>query len=99
MKALVKGKHLLGQIQFILHPTDQQLAGLYKNAEYLLFPSLEEGFGLPGLEAMALGCPVICSDLPVFKEIYQDAPLYFKPRDIDSMADTLEKGLKRTKKQ
>jgi glycosyltransferase involved in cell wall biosynthesis len=42
---------------------------LYSNARALVFPSLYEGFGLPVLEGLAAGCPVLCSDLPVFSEI------------------------------
>lgn len=84
---------MLGKIQFVLNPGDAGLATLYKKAQFLVFPSLAEGFGLPGLEAMALGCPVICSDLPVFKEIYGEAPLYFDPQNIDSMVKVIEKGM------
>ena len=55
---------------------DARLAGLYRHAIALLQPSRFEGFGLPILEAMSLGCPVIASDLPVFRENFGDAPCY-----------------------
>ena len=64
---------------------NEDLAVLYKLAECFVFPSLSEGFGLPGVEAMAAGCPVVCSNIPVFKEVYGDAAVYFdpkKPKDI-----------------
>lgn len=61
--------------------SDEELTKLYRNARALVFPSLEEGFGLPLVEAMALGCPVIASDIEVFKEIGTGASLFFKAGD------------------
>lgn len=77
---------------FFGEATEEELQNLYKNATALVFPSLMEGFGLPGLEAMAQGTPVVCSDIPVFHEIYGDAVLYFNPknsRDITSKLQTI----------
>ncbi len=69
--------------------TREELNNLYKNAMALVFPSLMEGFGLPGLEAMANGCPVVCSDIPVFHEIYGEAALYFDPNNIDDIREKI----------
>ena len=49
--------------------SDEELGVLYRHAEALIFPSRMEGFGLPALEALSYGCPVIASDIPVFHEI------------------------------
>lgn len=58
---------------------EESLIKLIKNATCLIQPSLYEGFGIPPLEAMSLGTPVIVSDIPVFKEIYDRYPvIYFK---------------------
>lgn len=55
---------------------DDQIFNILSNATGMLFPSRVEGFGLPPVEAAMLGTPVICSDLPVFKEILGDYPVY-----------------------
>lgn len=65
---------------------DEELAILYSQAGAFVFPTLSEGFGLPGLEAIAAGCPVVCSDIPVLREIYGEATVYFDPLDISDMA-------------
>lgn len=66
-----------------------ELKYLYANAKALIFPSLFEGFGIPVLEAMTLGCPVIASNRTCIPEIAQDAALYFDPQDPSDLADTI----------
>ena len=61
--------------------SDDELAILYKNALAFVFPSKSEGFGLPGLEAMAAGCPVISSNAGALPEIYGVAAVYFDPKN------------------
>ncbi|MGH7203037.1 MAG: glycosyltransferase family 4 protein, partial [Candidatus Levyibacteriota bacterium] len=80
-------------VLFLGGVSDEELIGLYQDAQALVFPSLMEGFGLPGLEAMQNGCLVLASDIPVFKEIYQDAALYFNPREIASIHATIRQVL------
>jgi glycosyltransferase involved in cell wall biosynthesis len=63
-----------------------ELAGLYRRAAALVFPSLYEGFGQPVLEALASGCPVACSDLPPLREVAGDAAVYFDSTDPESIA-------------
>ncbi|MEK7497345.1 MAG: glycosyltransferase family 1 protein [Patescibacteria group bacterium] len=72
---------------------DEELKTLYKNAEGFIFPSLYEGFGLPGLEAMSAGTVVLASDIPVFKEIYKDKVLYFNPYDYTSIERSMREVL------
>lgn len=72
---------------------DKDLGVLYKNSLALLYPSLSEGFGLQGLEAMANGTVACVSEIPVFKEIYQDHALYFDPKYITSIVKTLQEAL------
>lgn len=60
---------------------DDELAAWIAGAEALLMPSHVEGFGLPVIEAMQLGTPVVASDLPVFREIVGDLPIYVEPDD------------------
>ena len=74
-----------GQIIFFGTAADKELEALYKNAEMYIFPSLQEGFGLPGLEAMARGVPVVASSAGALKEIYGNAALYFDPLGADDL--------------
>jgi len=72
---------------------DEELFALYGNSIGFVFPSLSEGFGLPGLEAMASGTLVLASDIAVFKEIYKDHAFYFNPLDVSSIEKTMENVL------
>ena len=63
--------------------SDEQLAWLYENTEAYCFPSLSEGFGLPGLEAMIHGAPVASSNATCLPEVYGEAAHYFDPLDVD----------------
>ncbi len=70
--------------------TDQELITHYQESFALIQPSLSEGFGLTGVEAMAAGIPVIASKIPIFQEIYQDAALYFDPLSSHSFVTTIQ---------
>lgn len=70
------GIHVLGALP------DGAVAALMARARALVFPSLAEGFGLPPLEAAARGLPVLCSDLPVLREVLRDYPVYLKPAEV-----------------
>lgn len=73
--------------------SEARLRWLYENCAAYVFPSLSEGFGLPGLEAMIHGAPVVSSNATCLPEVYGDAALYFDPKDIDDMADKIAKVL------
>ena len=72
---------------------DSVLRNLYLSSRILVYPSLYEGFGLPLLEAMALGCPVITGKVSSMPEIGGDAVLYFDSSDAQALRDLLEKTL------
>jgi glycosyltransferase involved in cell wall biosynthesis len=69
---------------------DAELAWLYQNAIIYVFPSLSEGFGLPGLEAMLYGLPVIASNTTSLPEVYGDAAVYFDPTSPQDMATRID---------
>lgn len=79
---------------------DNELAYLYRNAECFVFPSLYEGFGLPLLESFACECPVVSSSGGALMEIAGEAAVYFNPKNLRSIRESLYKvisdeGLKR----
>ncbi|MBW4419337.1 MAG: glycosyltransferase family 4 protein [Myxacorys californica WJT36-NPBG1] len=76
-----------------LEGNDSTLAGLYSHAAALAYPSLYEGFGIPPIEAMSFGCPVICSNVSSIPEVVAEAGEYFDPYNVDNIADALEKVL------
>jgi glycosyltransferase involved in cell wall biosynthesis len=72
---------------------DQQLPTLYKNAECFVYPSLYEGFGLPVLEAMQMGVPVVTSNVSSLPEVGGDSVAYCDPYSVESIADSMAKVL------
>jgi alpha-1,3-rhamnosyl/mannosyltransferase len=68
---------------------DRQLAAMYRDAAVVVVPSVYEGFGLPAVEAMQAGAPVLCADIPVLREVTGGHGRYVAPDDVDAMADQL----------
>jgi glycosyltransferase involved in cell wall biosynthesis len=84
----------LGESQVAhLQGGDRRLAALYAGAAALVYPSIYEGFGMPPLEAMSLGCPVICSLTSSIPEVVADAGEYFDPISPESIREALERVL------
>jgi glycosyltransferase involved in cell wall biosynthesis len=75
--------HYLGRV------SDEELVRLYNEAVGFISPSLYEGFGLPLLEAMSCGCPVLASDIPASREVCGHAALYFDPNDTDAIRQAI----------
>ncbi|SPP65630.1 glycosyltransferase family 4 protein [Nitrospira lenta] len=75
--------HFLGRLSL------KDLRTHYLSTDAVVYPSLCEGFGRVCLEAMELGVPIACSDLPVLREVAGDYPVYFSPLDINQMADCI----------
>lgn len=71
--------------------SDRELARVYAGAHALVYPSEYEGFGIPLLEAMSAGCPVICSNTSSMPEVAGDAGEYFDPHDIESICLAVER--------
>lgn len=76
-------------IEITGYVSDAELLELYGSATAFVFPSLFEGFGMPPLEAMACGCPVIASNAASIPEVCGDAAIYFNPRDAKEMAQRI----------
>ena len=74
-----------------LSGTDDVLAGLYVSAAAFVYPSLYEGFGIPLLEAMSLGCPVVCANTSSMPEVAGDAAELFDPYDESAMRGAIER--------
>ncbi|OEU41368.1 hypothetical protein BGV40_15320 [Methanosarcina sp. Ant1] len=85
----VKEKNLVERVKLTGYISDDDLIYLYKHAEAFFFPSLYEGFGLPVLEALALGVPVAVSNTSSLPEVVGEAGLLFDPSNLDDMADKL----------
>ena len=76
-------------VHFTGYLPDEELVKLFASTDALVFPSLWEGFGLPAVEAMSCGVPVLASNLSSLPEVIGDAGLYFDPTSIDDIGDTI----------
>jgi glycosyltransferase involved in cell wall biosynthesis len=86
---LIEKHNLQKWVKFLGSVSEKELVSLYKNARALVFPSLIEGFGLPGLEAMAVGTPVIAANSSCLPEVYEDAAEFFEPLDSSQLAQKI----------
>jgi glycosyltransferase involved in cell wall biosynthesis len=93
LRRLAAGLGLEQRLTILGRVPDSVLAGLYRDAALLCMPSLSEGFGLPVLEALAAGVPVLASDVPAIREVAGDAAVLVPPGDVDSLAGALERVL------
>jgi glycosyltransferase involved in cell wall biosynthesis len=82
------GEQLLPQVaRFLGRVSDAELKALYETAACFVFPSRYEGFGLPAVEAMANGCPVVASAIPALRETCKDAAMFCDPNSPEDIAD------------
>ncbi|MCD0486957.1 glycosyltransferase family 4 protein [Pedobacter sp. MC2016-14] len=81
-------------VKYLGYVSNAELKYLYQNASLFIFPSLYEGFGIPPLEAMYSGCPVISSNTSSLPEVLGDACVYFNPNDAQDLANQLQRLLK-----
>ena len=88
--SVIKEYHLEDDVIFTGYVDDRDLPALYSASELLLFPSLYEGFGLPILEAMACGCPVITSNISSMPEVAGGAAVLVNPKHIDSITQAVD---------
>ena len=85
----IKINNLSARVLLLDDVSETEKIILYKQAELFIFPSKYEGFGIPILEAMSLRCPLVLSDIPVFKEITENKLFYFDPNKPQSIAKVL----------
>jgi glycosyltransferase involved in cell wall biosynthesis len=93
MRDFVHNGRLAGRVIEAVDVSNRQLQSLYCNALALLFPSLEEGFGWPIVEAQACGCPVITSGRPPMLEVAGDAAIFIDPGEPATAAEAIADGL------
>lgn len=91
-----KDPRLAGKVTWTGYVDKDTLHTLYRQASLFVFPSYYEGFGLPPLEAMAAGCPVLCSDAASLPEVCGEAAVYFDPHDVEGLSCAMQKILSNT---
>jgi len=92
-KMLMARLGLSGNVISLPKVSDEFLAEAYAGARLFVYPSFNEGFGFPPLEAMSLGCPVLASRIPAITEVCHDAPFYFDPQDQSAFGRELLRAI------
>lgn len=98
-RSLVKKLNVEDHVIFTDFIPDGQLRWAMEHTQAYVYPSLSEGFGLPGLEAMMYGAPLISSNATCLPEIYEDAAEYIDPYDVDDIAKKIKKILTNEKRR
>ena len=93
LKRLVEALNIEERVFFTGGVVHEELPAVYQKASLFVFPSILETFGIPLIEAMAAGCPIVASRASCMPEICQDAALYFDPYNIEDIKDKIEAGL------
>jgi len=91
---LIKQNHVNKYVSFVGYLNESQLRYAYGRASAYVFPSLMEGFGIPGLDAMSMSLPVACSNIEILHEVYGLAAHYFDPFDINDIATKIIEVIK-----
>ena len=99
VNALVKGEGMGDSVILPGKVADEDLPMLFQNAELFIMPSLYEGFGLPALEALACGTPVVASSVSSLPEILGESAVYFDPYSVDDMAEKITSLINDKQKQ
>jgi len=89
IKKIIEGMELTRDVVFTGFIEDEDLPTVYHMSSLFAFPSLYEGFGLPPLEAMACGCPVVSSNTSSLTEVLGDAALFFNPHDVGEISSAI----------
>jgi glycosyltransferase involved in cell wall biosynthesis len=87
-------KNEIKNIKFLGYVPDKDLPDFYRNLDLFVYPSFHEGFGLPILEAMACGCPVICSNRESLPEVVGNAGILIDPKDVGEISKEITRVMK-----
>jgi glycosyltransferase involved in cell wall biosynthesis len=85
----IKLLDLSGTVKVLGYLPEEELPYLYNLARLMVFPSLFEGFGIPLVEAMACGCPIVCSNVTSIPEVVGEAAVMFSPDSVEDMAEKI----------
>jgi glycosyltransferase involved in cell wall biosynthesis len=94
IEKLATSEDLKNDVIILGYVSQKNYIRLLGSASLFMFPSKFEGFGIPILEAMGAGLPVLCSDLPVLREIAGEAALFFNPDDVEDIQNKMERVIK-----
>jgi glycosyltransferase involved in cell wall biosynthesis len=93
LRDALRARRAAHRVVWLEYVEREVLHAVYRDAGAFVFPSLAEGFGLPVLEALASGLPVVASDLPVVREVADDHALLCVPGDVDSLCNAMSEAI------